>query len=165
MVCFSLSMLWLGGWRYLIGLSRQESSLVLLAAPPSFVVVITCHDDHQKVKGFLPRHNSWGFIPYLMQSAWALMRSGGAVHIMATWHVMAGGVNAPLVWLFGFSTSFLAFLCLVFKLPFSSLSSSLFPFPRHCCFVLFLLRVVLSCNFLRSSFLWVPFSKVWFLLV
>ena len=54
------------------------------------MIVIVCHDNHQKVKGCLPRHDSWVFVP-------RLMRSGDAIHIVATWHVMAGGVNAPLV--------------------------------------------------------------------
>ena len=69
--------------------SGQESLLVPSAAPPGSVVIITCHDDHQKVKGCLPRHESWGFVPHLMRSGGTLMRSGGAVHIVATWHVMS----------------------------------------------------------------------------
>ena len=68
----------------------QESSSAPLAAPSVSVVVIACHDDHQKVKGFLPRHGSWDLVSHLMHN-------GGVVHIMATWHAMTSGVNAPLV--------------------------------------------------------------------
>ena len=68
----------------------QGSSSAPLAAPSVSVVVIACHDDHQKVKGFLPRHGSWDLVSHLM-------RNGGFVHIMATWHAMTSGVNAPLV--------------------------------------------------------------------
>ena len=139
MVCFSSSMPWLGRRRCLMRPSGQESLLVPSAAPPGSVVIITCHDDHQKVKGCLPRHESWGFVPHLMRSGGTLMRSGGVVHIVATWHVMAGGVNAPLVWLFGFPTSFqffcvwfLNFLSLLFLLHF-------FFFPHHYCSMPFLL--------------------------
>ena len=89
------------------------------------MVIIVCHDDHQKVEGCLPKHDSWGFVPCLTQSGGALMCNGGTVHIVATWHVMAGGVNAPLVWLFGFLASFqffcvwfLNFLSLLFFLHF-----------------------------------------------
>ena len=70
--------------------SGQESSSVPLAAPLSFVVIIVCHDDHQKVKGFLPRHGSRDLVLHLMPS-------GGAIHIVATWRALTGGVNAPLV--------------------------------------------------------------------
>ena len=38
--------------------SGKESSSVPSTAPPGSVVVIVCHNDHQKVKGFLPRHGS-----------------------------------------------------------------------------------------------------------
>ena len=55
--------------------SEPRGSLVPSAAPPGSVVVLACHDDHQKVKGFLLRHDSWGFVPLLM-------RSGGARHVM-----------------------------------------------------------------------------------
>ena len=164
MVCFSSSMPWLGRRRCLMRPSGQKSLLVPSAAPPGSVVIITCHDDHQKVKGCLPRHESWGFVPHLMRSGGTLMRSGGAVHIVATWHIMVGGVNAPLVRLFGFPLAF-DFLCLVFKLPFSSLSSPLFLFPPPLLLYAFSsLSCSLPYNFLRSSFLWVPFSKVQFLL-
>ena len=74
----------------LMRLFGQESSSVPVAAPPIFVVVIACHDDHQKVKGFLPRHGSWDLVSHLM-------RNGGVVHIMATWHALIGRVNAPQI--------------------------------------------------------------------
>ena len=70
--------------------SGQENSSIPLAAPLGSVVVIACHDDHQKVKGFLPKHGSWDLVLHLMCS-------GSAVHIVATWCALTGGVNAPLV--------------------------------------------------------------------
>ena len=79
--------------------------------PPTFVVVMARHNDHQKMKSFLPRHGSWGNIPYLM-------RSGSAMRIVAIWRVLISGVNAPVVWLLGFSLNF-SFFSLVFKLPLS----------------------------------------------
>ena len=54
------------------------------------MVVIVCHDDHQRVKGFLPKHGSWDLVPHLMHN-------GGVVHIVATWYALTGGVNAQLV--------------------------------------------------------------------
>ena len=99
--------------------SRQESSLVPSAAPLGSMIIVACHDDHQKVKGFLPKHGSWDIVLHLM-------RNGSAMHIVATWRVLTSGVNAPFVWLLGFSLIF-SFLCLVFKLLFFPLSPSLFP--------------------------------------
>ena len=84
----------------------QGSSLIPSTAPPGSVIIIACSDDHQKVKGCLPKCESWGFVPHLMWSGSALLRSSGVVHVVATWHVMVGGVNAPLLWPFGFPTSF-----------------------------------------------------------
>ena len=72
-------------------------------APPSFVVVLTCHDNHQKVKGFLLRRDSWGSVSYLM-------RSGGTVHIVAMWRILTNGVNAPRMCLFGFPVDFQFFV-------------------------------------------------------
>ena len=80
-------------------LSEQRGSLVPSTAPPGSVVVFTCHNDHQKVKGFLLKHDSWGFIPLLM-------RSGGAKHVVATWHVLSGGFNALLRVTLGFPANF-----------------------------------------------------------
>ena len=68
-----------------MGLSGKEGSLVLSAAPPSSMVILTCHDDQQKMKGPLPRHVFWGSAPYLMHS-------GGAIHVVAMWHIMIGGI-------------------------------------------------------------------------
>ena len=48
-----------------MGLSGQGGLLGLSVAPPSFVVVFMCHDDHQKMKGFLSRHDSWGSVPHV----------------------------------------------------------------------------------------------------
>ena len=57
----------------------------------SFIlIVLACHDDHQKVIGFLLRCGSWGFVPHLV-------RSGSATHIVAIWLVLSGGFNAPLL--------------------------------------------------------------------
>ena len=135
--------------------SWQGSSLNPSTTPPSSVAVIVCCDDHQKVKGCLPRHDSWGFILRLMQSGGALMCSDGSVHIVVTWHVMAGGVNAPLVWLFGFLVGFQFFCVWFLNFPSLTFLSSLFLFLHHCCSMPFLLRAILSYDFLHS--LWVPF--------
>jgi len=70
--------------------SRKGEFVGPISCALGFVVIGACHDDHQKMKGFLPRHGSWGIVPHLM-------RSGGTTRIMATWHVLTGGVNAPLV--------------------------------------------------------------------
>ena len=61
------------------------------APPPGSVIVLVCHDDHQKVKGFLLKCGSWGSVPHLV-------RSGSAAHIVAIWPVLSGGFNAPLLW-------------------------------------------------------------------
>ena len=53
--------------------------------PPGFVVVITYHNDHQKMKGFLLKRDPWGSVPHLM-------RSGDAIRIVATLHVLIGGI-------------------------------------------------------------------------
>ena len=58
--------------------------------PLGSVVVVACHDDHQKVKGFLPRHGSWGIVPHLTHS-------GGTTHIVAIWRILTNGVNALFV--------------------------------------------------------------------
>ena len=71
----------------LMRLSGQESSSVPSATPRvlwSSLHVMTT------VKGFLPRHDSWDLIPHLMHS-------GSAVHIIAMWRALTGGINAPLV--------------------------------------------------------------------
>ena len=81
---------------------KKGSSSVPSAAPQvlwSSWRVVARHDDHQKMKSFLPRHGSWGNVPYLM-------RSGGATRIMAMWHVLISGVNTPIVWLLGFPLNF-----------------------------------------------------------
>ena len=110
-----LSMRWRNGRWGLMGLSGQGGLLGLSVAPPSFVVVFMCHDDDQKMKGFLSRHDFWGFVPHLM-------RSGNIVHIVVTWHILTSGVNTPLMCLLGLIFDF---LCLVFKHPFFFLSSLL----------------------------------------
>ena len=79
--------------------SKPRGSSVPLAAPSSSVVILACHDNHQKVKGFLLRRDSWGFVPHLMHS-------GGARHVMAMWRVLSGGFNAPLRVTLGFPTAF-----------------------------------------------------------
>ena len=82
------SMLCQDGQIYLMKSSWKGEFVSPISCPPGSMVVVACHDDHQKVKGFLVKHGSWGTIPYLM-------RSGGATHIVATWHVLTSGVNAP----------------------------------------------------------------------
>ena len=82
------------------------SSSVPSVAPLGSVVVVACHDDHQRIKGFLARHGSWGSVPHLMHS-------GGATHIVAMWCVLTNGVNAPFMLLLGFPLNF-SFLCLSF---------------------------------------------------
>ena len=131
MAHFTSSMTWQGGQRWLIRLSRQEGSLVLSTAPAppppqGSVVVLTCHDNHQKVKGFLLRRDSWGFVLYLM-------RSGSTVHIVAMWCILTSGVNAPRVCLFGFPADFQFFVPSFYT---SFLFSFFFTFPffRHCYF-------------------------------
>ena len=108
-----------------------------LPPPPSFMVIMVCHDDYQKMKGFLTRLGSWDFAPHLM---W----SGSATHIMATWHVLTSGINAPTMWLLGFPLNF-SFRALVFKLSFSSLfpisQSLLYASSSPPCF----------CDFLQTS--------------
>ena len=70
--------------------SRKGEFVGPISCPLGSVVIGACHDDHQKMNGFLPRHGSWGIVPHLM-------RSGGATRVVATWHVLTGGVNAPLM--------------------------------------------------------------------
>ena len=71
-----------------MGLSGQGGSLGLSVAPPGSVVVPACHDDHQKVKGFLLKHDYWGSVSHLMLS-------GSTIHIVATWLVLIGGSLIP----------------------------------------------------------------------
>ena len=61
---------------YLIGLSKEREFVSPISCFPGFMVNMACQDDHQKVKVFLTRHGSWGFVPHLM-------RSGDATHIVA----------------------------------------------------------------------------------
>ena len=70
--------------------SREEGFVSPISCPLSFVIIVVCQDDHRKMKGFLTRHGSWGFVPHLMHS-------GDATHIVATWCVLTSGVNAPFV--------------------------------------------------------------------
>lgn len=67
------------------------------------MVVLACHDDRQKVKGFLLRCDSWGFVLHLM-------RSNDARHVVATWHVLSGGFNTPLHVTLEFPTVFQFFV-------------------------------------------------------
>ena len=110
--------------------------------PPGSVVVMVCHDDHQKMKSFLPRHGSWGNVPYLM-------RSGSAMRIMAMWRVLINGVNAPVVWLLGFPLNFNS-LSLVFKHPFS-----LYPFTFSNSFT-----IIALCSFFYDLFHLAIFFKL-----
>ena len=112
-----------------------------ISCPPGSVVVVACHDNHQKMEGFLPRHGSWGIIPHLM-------RSGSAMLIVAMWRVLISGVNASFVWLLGFPLNF-NFLCLVFKLPLS-----LCPFTFSNFF-----PIITLCSFFSDLFLLVIFFE------
>ena len=103
-----------------------------------------------------PRHGSWDFAPHLMRGA-------GATPIMATWHVLISGVNAPIVWLLNFLLNF-SFRALVLKLLFFSLSLSLSPTLNHCFepfllqpFSAILLRVGAWLSFLQFSSWGMPF--------
>ena len=51
--------------------SREVEFVNPINGSPGSVVVLMCHDDHQKMKGFLIGHGSWDFAPHLM-------RGGGA---------------------------------------------------------------------------------------
>ena len=113
-----------GGRVYLIRSSKESEFVSPISYPPCSVVVMICHDDYQKMKGFLIKHGSWDFAPHLMHG-------GSATHIMATWRVQTSGVNAPIVWLLAFLLNF-SFCALVFKLSFFSLSPSLSPTSNHC---------------------------------
>ena len=95
--------------------------------PPGSLVVLTCHDDHRKMKGFLLKHDSWNSVPHLM-------RSGSVVCVMAMWHVLIGGFDAPLVCLLGFLLVF-SFSCPVLLNFLSFLFFRHFLFLRHCCSV------------------------------
>ena len=113
-----------GGRVYLMRSSKEGEFVGPISCPPGSVVIVVCHDDHQKMKGFLSKHGSWGFASHLMCS-------GGATHIVATWRVLTSGINAPIVWLLGFLLNF-SFCALVFKLPFFLLSPLLSPTLNHC---------------------------------
>ena len=70
-----------GGRVHLMRSSRKVEFVSPINCPLGFVVVLMCHDDHQKMKGFLIGHGSWDFAPHLM-------RGGGATGVMATWCVL-----------------------------------------------------------------------------
>ena len=58
--------------------------------PPGSVVIVMCHDDHQKMKGFLIGYGSWDFTPHLMGG-------GSATRVVATLRVLTSGVNSLIV--------------------------------------------------------------------
>ena len=88
-----------GGQVHLMRLSREIEFDSPISCPPGFEVIEMCHDDHQKVKGFLTGHGSWDFAPHLV--------CGGATTcVMATWHVLISGVNAPVCMTLGFPAEF-----------------------------------------------------------
>ena len=66
LLCSSVTRL--GGRVHLMSLSQEGEFVNPISCPPplSFVVVMVCHDDHQKMKGFLTRLGSWDFAPHLM---------------------------------------------------------------------------------------------------
>ena len=75
---------------YLMRSSKGRGFVSPISCPLGFMVIMACQDDHQKMKGFLTGHDSWDFDPHLMCSV-------SVTHIMATWHVLINGVNAPFV--------------------------------------------------------------------
>ena len=85
-----LSVLCQGGRVYLMRSSKEGEFVGPISYPQGSVDVMVCNDDHQKMKGFLSRHGSWGFAPHLMHS-------GGATYIVATWSALTSGVNALIV--------------------------------------------------------------------
>ena len=129
------------GQVYLMRSSKEGEFFSPISCPSGSIVVVMCHDDHQKMKGFLIGHGSWDFAPHLMLG-------GGATHTMATWCVLTSGVNAPIVWLLGFLLNF-SFCALIFKLPFFSLSPSLSPTSNHCSELLLLQPIF--CDFLWAG--------------
>ena len=70
--------------------SKERGPVSPISCPPGSMDVVVCQDDHRKMKGFLTKHGSWGFVPYLMHS-------GSATHIVATWSVLTSGDNVPFV--------------------------------------------------------------------
>ena len=78
------------GQVYLMRSSKEDEFVSPISCPPGSMVVVMCHDDHQKMKGFLIGHGSWDFTP-------RLMRGGGTTRVMATWRVLTNGVNALIV--------------------------------------------------------------------
>ena len=90
MVLLCLSVSCQGGRVYLMRSSKEGEFVNPISCPPGSMVVVMCHDDYQKMKGFLIRHGSWDFAPHLM-------RGGGTTHIVVTWRVLTSGVNAPIV--------------------------------------------------------------------
>ena len=75
---------------YLMRSSKERGLVSPISCPPGSMVVVVCQDDHRKMKGFLIKHGSWGFVLHLMHS-------GSATHIMVTWRVLTSGVNVPFV--------------------------------------------------------------------
>ena len=82
--------------------SKEIEFVSPINCPPGSMVIVICHDDHQKMKGFVIQHGSWDFAPHLMHS-------GDATHTVATWRVLTSGVNAPIVTL-GFPAEFQFFM-------------------------------------------------------
>ena len=70
--------------------SKEVKFVNPISCPSGSMVVMTCHGDHQKMKGFLTGHGSWDFAPHLMHG-------GSATCVVATWCVLTNGVNAPIV--------------------------------------------------------------------
>ena len=101
LACLPSSMTWQDGRRCLVGSSRQEGSLVLSVAPPPPKVLWSSLHVMTTTKRWKVSYSKMTlgvFFPHLMCS-------GNAVHIVATWHILTSGVNAPLVCLLGFSLS------------------------------------------------------------
>ena len=93
-------------------------------SPTNSVVVLTCNDNH-KMEGFF-----FFFFPDMTFGVLFqlhLVRSGGTVHIMVTWHASTGGIQCFTYVSFGFPVNFQLFVPNSIKLSSFSLSSLLSP--------------------------------------
>ena len=78
------------GQVYLMRSSKEGEFFSPISCPSGSIVVVMCHDDHQKMKGFLIGYGSWDFTPHLMGG-------GSATRVVATLRVLTSGVNSLIV--------------------------------------------------------------------
>ena len=77
------SVLCQGGRVHLIRLSKEVEFVSPISCPSGFVVIVMCHDDHQKMNGFLTGHGSWDFalhlcvvvLPHVCVATWRVLTS------------------------------------------------------------------------------------------